>query len=86
MEALRVSAKTQSGKLAGSIAGVMREAGEVKIQAVGAGALNQAVKGIAIARGFLAPQGIDIYVIPGFTNVEMSEGERTSIVLEVRKL
>lgn len=54
-EVFKVSSKTEPGKLAGAMAGVVRTGGEISIQAIGAGAVNQAIKAVAIARGFLAP-------------------------------
>ena len=60
MEILKVSAKSSPNAVAGAIAGVIRETGEVEVQAVGAGAANQAIKAVAIARGYLAPAGIDL--------------------------
>ncbi|MFS8544344.1 MAG: stage V sporulation protein S, partial [Limnochordales bacterium] len=60
MEVLKVSAASKPKSVAGALAAVLREKGMVEIQAVGAGAVNQAVKSIAIARGFVAPNGIDL--------------------------
>lgn len=79
MEVLRVSANSAPNSVAGAIASVMRENGEVEIQAVGAGATNQAVKAIAVARGYLAPVGIDLVCIPTFANVLINDEERTAI-------
>ncbi len=79
MEVLRVSAGSAPNSVAGAIASVMREQGEAEIQAVGAGATNQAVKAIAIARGYLAPVGIDMVCIPTFSTVVINEEERTAI-------
>ncbi len=83
METLRVSSKSKSNSLAGAIAGVVREKGEVEVQTVGAGALNQAVKAIAIARGFLVPSGIDLVCVPSFSDIEIEGNERTAIRLHV---
>ena len=60
MEILKVSAKSNPNSVAGALAGVLREKGGAEIQAIGAGALNQAIKATAIARGFVAPSGIDL--------------------------
>lgn len=79
MEILRVSANSAPNSVAGAIASVMREQGEVEIQAVGAGATNQAVKAIAIARGYLAPVGLDLVCIPTFATVIINDQERTAI-------
>ena len=64
METLKVSSKSNPSSVAGALANVFREKGSVEIQAIGAGALNQAIKAIAIARGFVAPAGIDLAFIP----------------------
>ncbi|MGV8144961.1 MAG: stage V sporulation protein S [Alkaliphilus sp.] len=81
MDILKVSAKSRPNSVAGAIAGVMREHGNAEMQAVGAGALNQAIKAIAIARGFVAPSGIDLICIPAFTDVEINGEEKTAIKL-----
>ncbi|MBQ3876060.1 MAG: stage V sporulation protein S [Oscillospiraceae bacterium] len=80
MEILKVSAKSSPNSVAGAIAGVVRER-EAVDQAVGAGAINQAIKAIAIARGYLAPTGIDLICIPAFTSVTIDSDERTAIKL-----
>ena len=69
MEILKVSAKSNPNSVAGALAGVLRERGTAEIQAIGAGALNQAVKAVAIARGFVAPSGVDLICIPAFTDI-----------------
>lgn len=79
MEILKVSSRSVPNSVAGAIAGVIREDGEVEVQAVGAGASNQAVKAIAIARGYLAPVGVDLVCIPAFVNVSIDGDERTAI-------
>lgn len=79
MQTLRVSAKSKPNTVAGAVAGVIRDDGSVEVQTVGAGALNQAVKAIAIARGFLVPSGIDLVCIPSFSNIEIDGNERTAI-------
>ena len=83
MEVLRVSTKSNPNSVAGALAGVLREKGTAELQAVGAGALNQAVKAIAIARGFVAPSGMDLVCIPAFTDVAIDGEERTAIKLIV---
>jgi stage V sporulation protein S len=83
MQTLRVSAKSKPNTVAGAIAGVIREQGTVELQTVGAGALNQGVKAIAIARGFLAPSGIDLVCVPSFSDIEIDGAERTAIRLLV---
>lgn len=84
MQTLRVSAKSKANTVAGAVAGVIRDQGTVEVQTVGAGALNQAVKAIAIARGFLTPAGIDLVCIPSFSNIEIDGNERTAIKLLVK--
>ncbi|GAA0723123.1 stage V sporulation protein S [Clostridium malenominatum] len=84
MEVLKVSAKSSPNKVAGALAGVLREKGGAEIQAIGAGALNQAIKSVAIARGFVAPSGIDLVCIPAFTDIEIDGEERTAIKLIVQ--
>lgn len=83
METLRVSSKSKPNSLAGAIAGVVREKGEVEVQTVGAGALNQAMKAIAIARGFVIASGIDLVCTPSFSDIMIDGEERTSIRLHV---
>ena len=78
-EVLKVSADSKPKAVAGALAAVLREKGSVELQAVGAGAVNQAVKAIAITRGFVAPNGIDLIAIPAFTKVEIEGEERTAI-------
>ncbi|GAA0122074.1 MAG: stage V sporulation protein S [Clostridium argentinense] len=84
MEVLKVSAKSSPNSVAGALAGVLREKGTAEIQAIGAGALNQAIKSVAIARGFVAPSGIDLVCIPAFTDIEIEGEERTAIRLIVQ--
>jgi len=83
MEVLKVSAKSNPNSVAGALAGVLRERGCAEMQVIGAGALNQAVKAIAIARGFVAPSGVDLICIPAFTDVIIDGDERTAIKLIV---
>ncbi|HXL04246.1 MAG TPA: stage V sporulation protein S [Bacillota bacterium] len=84
MEVLKVSAKSNPNSVAGALAGVVRERGSAEVQAVGAAALNQAVKAVAIARGFVAPSGIDLVMVPAFTDVQIDGEERTAIKLIVQ--
>ena len=83
MPVLKVSSRSKPSAVAGAIAGVIRESGRADVQAIGAGAINQAVKAVAIARGYLAPGGLDIVCIPAFTEVQVNEQERTAIKLIV---
>lgn len=82
-EALKVSTKSNPNSVAGALAGVLRECGSVEVQAIGAGALNQAIKAVAIARGFVAPHGVDLICIPAFIDIEINGDERTAIKLIV---
>jgi stage V sporulation protein S len=85
MEILRVSAKSNPKSVAGAIAAVVREQGKVEVQAVGAGAVNQAIKAVTIARGFVAPNGIDLVAVPGFSEIEINGEERTAIKILVER-
>ena len=80
---IRVSARSRSTAVAGAIAGVIRQYQEAEIQAIGAGAVNQAVKALAIARGYLERDAIDIVCIPFFTEVDIEGNERTAVRFRV---
>ena len=84
MDVLKVSTKSNPNSVAGALAAVIKENNIAEIQAVGAGAINQAVKAIAIARGFIAPSGKDIVCIPAFTDIIIDGEERTAIKLIVQ--
>ena len=84
MEVLKVSTKSNPNSVAGALAAIIKEKNIVEIQAVGAGAINQAVKAIAIARGFVAPSGRDIVCVPAFTDIKIDGEERTAIKLIVQ--
>ena len=86
MEILKVSAKSRSTAVAGAIAGVVRESGRAEVQAIGAGAVNQAVKAVAIARGYLAEDGISVVCIPSFVVVMIGDQERPAIRLVVERV
>ena len=79
MEVLKVSAQSNPKSVAGALAAVLREKGSAEVQAVGAGAVNQAIKAVAIARGFVAPNGIDLVCIPAFAEIIIDGEERTAI-------
>lgn len=81
MDALKVSSKSSPSSVAGAMAGVVRQQGSVEVQIVGAGALNQAIKAVAIARGYLTPSGIDLICIPTFVDVEIDGESRTGMRL-----
>ena len=79
MDILKVSAKSNPNSVAGALANVLRDNGSAELQAIGAGAINQSVKAVAIARGFVAPSGIDLVCIPAFTDIVIDDEERTAI-------
>ena len=83
METLKVSSKSNPNSVAGALANVLRDENIVEIQAVGAGSLNQAIKGIIIARGFVAPSGKNLYCIPSFASIMIDNEERTAIKLVI---
>ena len=86
METLKISSKSNPNSVAGAIAGLIKESHKAEMQAIGAGALNQAVKAVAIARGFVAPSGKNIVIIPAFTNILIDNEEKTAIKLIVETL
>src|SRR5699024_3997362 len=83
MDVLKVSAKSNPNSVAGALANVLREDGTAELQAIGAEALNQAIKAVAIARGFVAPSGVDLVCVPAFTDIIIESEERTAIKLIV---
>ena len=85
MNIIKVASDSRSTAVAGAIAGVMREQDSVDVQAIGAGAVNQAVKAVAIARGYLELDGIDIICIPSFVEVSIEGQERTAVRLGVER-
>jgi stage V sporulation protein S len=82
---LKVSAKSNPNAVAGALAAVLRERETAELQAVGAGAINQAVKAVAIARSYLRPSHVDLTCIPSFIDVEIDGNERTGISLAVER-
>ena len=78
---LKVSSKSNPSKVAGAIANMFRENGSVEIQTIGAGSSNQAIKAIAIARGFVAPSGDNLIVIPAFNDITIDGEQKTAIKL-----
>ncbi|NLP46244.1 MAG: stage V sporulation protein S [Epulopiscium sp.] len=84
MEILKVASKSNPNSVAGALANIIREQGNAELQAIGAGALNQAVKAIIIARGYVAPSGIDLICIPAFVDIEIEGETRTAIKLIVQ--
>lgn len=83
MNVIKVSARSRTAAVAGAIAGVMRESSRAEVQAIGAGAVNQALKAIIIAKGYLADEGVDILCYPSFVEVQIDGQERTAIRIVV---
>jgi stage V sporulation protein S len=83
MDIIKVSATSRTAAVAGAIAGVMRDHKHAEVQAIGAGAVNQAVKAVVLAKGYLAEDGIPIYCIPEFVDVEIDGKVRTAIKVVV---
>lgn len=83
MNVIKVSAGSRTSSVAGAIAGMVREHRRAEVQAIGAGAVNQAVKATAIARGYLLEDGIDVVCLPEFTTVDIEGKERTAVRLVV---
>lgn len=79
MDILKISAKSSPNSVAGAIAGLVKENGKAEMQAIGAGAINQAIKAVAIARGFVAPTGVELVCSPAFTEVTIDNEEKTGI-------
>ncbi len=84
-ELIKVSAQSRSTAVAGAIAGVMRDSGYAEMQAIGASAVNQAIKAITIARGYLVQDGFDLAVVPSFTEVDIEGNERTAVRFAIFK-
>lgn len=85
IETIKVRKDSNVNAVAGSIANILREQESVEVQTVGAGALNQSVKAIAIARGYLAPSGVDLVVIPSFQEIQIDQVLKTAIRLKIEK-
>lgn len=83
VQVLQVASSSQPASVAGAIAGVIRERNFCELQAIGAGAINQTVKAIAIARGYMAPAGVDLICTPSFSDIEINGQERTAIRFKV---
>ncbi|WP_119674607.1 stage V sporulation protein S [Deinococcus sp. RM] len=79
METLRVSGTSRPNAIAGAIAALLRSQGQVEIQAIGPAAVNQAVKALAIARGYLVGDRLDLYTQPEFVKLDVHEEERTAV-------
>lgn len=83
MDVIKVKANSRTAAVAGAIAGVMREHKHADVQAIGAGAVNQAVKALVLAKGYLAEDGMKIMCLPEFVDVEIEDKVRTAIKLVV---
>lgn len=83
MNVIKVSARSRTAAVAGAIAGVMRDVKHAEVQAIGAGAVNQAVKAIVIAKGYLAEEGVHIVCVPSFVDVDIDTEERTAIRFDI---
>jgi len=83
MDIIKVSGTSRTSAVAGAIAGVVRENKRAEVQAIGASAINQAVKAMALARGYLANDGYDIIFIPEFVDVQIEDKVRTAIKFTV---
>lgn len=84
MEQLKVSTRSNPNSVAGAMAGVVRTHGVVEVQVVGAGALNQAIKAVAIARGYVEDGGIDLVCVPSFADITIDGEARTAIRLTIQ--
>lgn len=80
---LKVASSSNPSSVAGALVKNMQEGKDVELLAVGAGAVNQAVKAVAIARGYISPQGVDITIKPGFEDVEIEGNKKTAVKLIV---
>ena len=83
MNIIKVSAQSRTSAVAGAIAGIMRDVHRAEVQAIGAGAVNQAVKAVVIAKGYLAEEGVDIVCTPSFVEIMIGDQERTAVRLLV---
>jgi stage V sporulation protein S len=82
---LKVAAQSKPTAVAGAVAGLIREDGRAELQAIGAGAVNQAIKAIAISRSYLSPQHMDVICVPTFMEVEINHSQRTGLRLVVQR-
>lgn len=80
---LRVKGTASVTKLASAVSHAVYDGKQVTLRAIGASAISQAIKAVAVARGYVAPRGIDLSLVPGFTDVEMPDGTVTAVTLRV---
>ena len=83
MDIIKVKANSRTAAVAGAIAGVMREHKHAEVQAIGAGAVNQSIKAMILARGYLAEDGMPVYCIPSFVEVDIEGKIRTAVKLSI---
>jgi stage V sporulation protein S len=83
MDMIKVSATSRTAAVAGAIAGVVREHHRAEVQAIGAGAVNQAIKALVLATGYLKNDGINVSCVPEFADVTIEDKVRTAIKLVV---
>ncbi|NMB53664.1 MAG: stage V sporulation protein S [Leptolinea sp.] len=83
MDVIKVKATSRTAAVAGAIAGVIREKKHAEVQAIGAGAVNQAIKAMVLAKGYLAEENINIVCAPEFVDVDIDGKVRTAIKLIV---
>ncbi len=79
MDELKVSSKSDPKSVAGALSAIVREKKKVELHAIGAGAVNQTIKAIAISRGYVAPNGFDLIMVPAFTDIEINGEQRTAL-------
>lgn len=84
VQVLKVKSTSPVNKVAGAIAEMVREGKQVEIHAIGAGAINQSIKALATARGYVATNGLNLYCIPAFVDLKIDEADRTGIKLIVK--
>ena len=84
MEILKVSSKSNPNLVAGALVNILKSDKRAEIHSIGAGALNQAIKAVAVARGYLTPSGQDLVAVPSFLEVEIDEKIKTAIKLEIK--
>lgn len=85
MELIKVSSSSRTSAVAGAIAGVVREKNRAEVQAIGAGAVNQAVKALILATGYLEGDGIEVFFMPEFADVTIGEKIKTAVKLNVER-
>jgi len=85
VELIKVSSNSRTAAVAGAIAGVVRDYNRAEVQAIGAGAVNQAVKALILAIGYLRQDGIDVFMVPEFAEVTIDEKVRTAIKLVIER-